>query len=211
MTDRLRIVRADPIPINILETLRSEGQEGWGVKAYPDRLKRMFGQSGIAKGLFAVAEIVEPVDRSIGIDPTKPVAKVFRAGGLVGLRVLAACVDDIEKATAGIALMPSPSEVDSVDDLATRQAFADAIVDIGNQAYAKVDETFDPLFDEWEHQLVPGTYHPRVFRGGFGLPMSYLFTRYSLNEEAAHAADLEAMAAQAAAIGEDTNWEALLA
>jgi hypothetical protein len=194
MTDRPRIVRADPIPDNIVDILRLEGQAEQGVSQYPDRLIRIFRRSRIANGLAQVADIVEPRDRVLGIDQSKPVAKAFRAGGLIGLRVAAACVDDIDRAFSGVSpLMPSVQGREDADDLETRHAFASTIIDIGAEAYAQVDGIFDPLFDEWEDLIVPDVRHQRVLRSGFGIPISYLSALDRKNQAEIRAADLAAM------------------
>lgn len=207
MTNKSDIIRAEPIPGNMLDTLRLEGIEGLGVTDYPNRLARRFRQSEIAAGLEQLAVIVEPVDRVLGMDASKPAAKAFRVGGLIGLRVTAACVDDIDVAFSRIALIPSVVGPDDADKLHIRQVFAKEIIDVGDEAYAAVEDRFLPLFDEWEDQLVPDVRHQRFLRSGFGLPMAYLFARHSLNQ----ATDLANMEAQInAAEGDGLDWDALL-
>lgn len=207
MADRLHIVRAEPIPSTILTTLQQEGQEGWGVRGYPERLAREFSRSQVAAGLVQLALIVEPVDRVLGRDAAQPVAKAFGAGSLIGLRVAAACVDDVDMAFSRIALLPSPESADDEDNLHTRQLFANEIVNIGDEAYAGVQHIFEPLFDDWEQQLVPEVRYQRFLCSGFGIPMAYLRERYAENE----AADLQAMEAQIkAAEADGIDWDALL-
>lgn len=205
MAEQPRIVRASEIPTDIVDVLQREGQEGGSVGQYPDRLTTQFRRSRVATGLRGLASIVEPVDRALGIDKAQPVAKAFHIGSLIGLRVAAACVDDVDAAFSGIAFTPSLEGEDS-EDLNMRHAFAKEILSIGDEAYAGVAEMFEPLFNEWEQQLVPDVRHQRFLRPGFGIPMAYLSARRSLN----HAADLEVIATQVAKVemDGDIDWDA---
>ncbi len=207
MTKVPDFVRAEPIPEDIIATLRQEAAAESGIAAYPDRLARRFKKSKIAAGLAGLAVIIEPVDRALGMEESKPVAKAFHTGELIGLRVAASCLDDVDAAFSGIGLVPTLEGATNEDKLHTRQLFANEIVNIGDEAFAAVEDTFMPLFDDWEQQLVPDVRHQRMLRTGFGIPMAYLFTRYERNRTA----DLAAMESQISAAAEDGfDWDALL-
>jgi hypothetical protein len=210
MTDIPRIFRADPIPDNVVNILRLEGMMGSGVRAYPDRLARRFGGSQVAVGLSELARIVEPIDSALGVDPDLPVAKAVRAGAMIGLRVVSACVDDIDVSLSGIAFIPSGKGNDGSEISHVRYTFANEILDIGSHAYTSVKDTFEPLFAEWEHQLVPSVNNQHHLRRGFGIPIAYLSGLHERNQ----AADLATMEAQLANVeaGEEViNWDDLLA
>lgn len=205
-----KIVPARAIPADILDTLRSEAAGHPAV--YPKHLQQCFRNSRIAAGLLQVAQMVEPVDRMLGIDGKMPATRAFRVGSLLGLRVVSECVDWVDEAFSdGVALMPAISSDDNTEDkLQLRHEFGSAIVQIGQEGYAKVEDTFDPLFDAWEDVLEPQVRYQPYLRSGFGVPIAYLYRRYELNEEVEEAAlqiDLEKMAAEADA---GVNWDDLL-
>lgn len=206
-----KIIPVRPIPTDIVETLRVEGSFPPGIRGYPDRLQRMFRTSKVANSLLQVAALVEPVDRVLGVDRAKRASRAFRSGALLGLRVVSECVDSVDAAFAGTALKLATAKDNEDDSLHARHVFASGIIDLGREAYAKVDEVFNPFFDEWENVLEPSVPHQTYLRGGFGIPIAYLYACYAANEEAVRQADLVTMAKAAdRGIDWDTEFQNLL-
>jgi hypothetical protein len=197
-----KIIPAREIPADILDTLRGEAAGHPAV--YPTQLQQHFRNSRIAAGLLRVAEIVEPVDRMLGIDRKMPATRAFRVGSLLGLRVVSECVDWVDEAFSdGVALMPAINSEDE-DKLQLRHEFGCAIIQMGQEGYAKVKDTFDPLFDDWEDALESQVQYQPYLRSGFGVPILYLYRRYELNQEAVLAT------MEAAAAGGVVDWDAEL-
>jgi hypothetical protein len=161
----------------------------------------------MADAITELGKIIEPLDKVLGVDKELPVARAFRTGGLLGLRVAETCVDDIDHALLSVAFVPEYESPDD-DKHHLRHAWSETIVHLGLEAYAKVDNQFDPLFDEWEDQLVPDVRGQRYLRSGFGLPISYLYARDRANQDAQHAAELAEMEAQATILDQGFDWDA---
>lgn len=213
MAESPKIVRADQIPDDIVTTMRLEGQVGKGVPDYPNRLAMAFGRTMIGNTLEQLAGIIEPVDRTLGMDPAKPVAKAFRDGSLIGLRVAASCVDDVDQAFFDLSLVPAPERTEDDDSLEVRHSFAAMVVNLGDRGYAWTGDMFASLLEEWEDQLVTEVRDQRFLKSGFGIPMAYLSERYRLNQEIEREVAIADMAAQLTAIEEGSfdDWDALLA
>lgn len=200
-------VPIDPIPEDIIDTLRRESLEENGLTEYPNRIARTFQRTRVARGLVRLAQIVEPVDRTLGVDATQPTARAFHVGSLIGLRVASACTQSVDRAFAGIALVPGAEIDDTSDTLHIRQLIANEIIKTGDEGFDRYNHLFGTLLEDWEDVLVPEIRHQRFLRSGFGMSMAYLSARHAMNP----AADVAALEVQIQAAERDgIDWDALL-
>jgi len=173
---------------------------------YVEYLRSVYDGQDVHDNFMAeVAWYIEPVDSVLAMDPALPISRSFLKGALLGLRAneLIFGRDFFNHLTH--VRLPIPVAIEVIkqkkDPDATYQLFAATFLRIAEQGL-DLANSFEPLLDRWEDELVPEIAHQRHLHNGLGF---MLFA----GQRAVQHIESEAMASQ---LNDDTpiEWELLL-
>jgi hypothetical protein len=143
--------REMPVLADVTPVIIAEGEAFPSIPDYLDSLQRRYAPDKWAKILQGVAELVEPVDPTLGIDPDKPRATNFFYGTLIGMRTAEEACDKgfASNLIAKTFQVRITSESGGIDAADRRHRAADTSVDFGRRGLASNDPNVQ-IAARWE-------------------------------------------------------------
>jgi len=151
-----------------LSFLQKEKRRHLNVSKLLYGLEKRYEEDYLYSLTIQLAGAVEPIDRSIGIDPEYPYAQNFLHGTTLGLHVIKNCVPKpVQEAIKRLSILV---EVDETDEQQNISNVANQLVAYGDEGVILVPKVAE-LLDQWSEQITPDYRHQIFVRRGFGLLM----------------------------------------
>lgn len=119
--------------------------------------------------MMQAADIVEPIDRTLGQDDDRSTARVFFSGALLGLHVMYQCSHP--EVRAKILAVEVGQTSDGNDELHMFHEVAESIIEKGELGCDLAPDELVNLVESWEGQVTPLVRYQPYMRHGFGVVM----------------------------------------
>jgi hypothetical protein len=118
-----------------------------------------------------MAQLVEPIDRDLGVDPDRSAGKAFFNGAIIGFHVISLCApEEVRKKMIDVSIV---ERSDDPDPLQRRHDVSSSLIDNGEIGNANVPELAE-LLESLEAEITPDVRYQPFVRRGFGVMMSIL-------------------------------------
>jgi hypothetical protein len=187
----------DPVAL-----LQAERAEHGTMQGFLDGLQRRYSASLWLGTITRISVIVEPTDRTLGIDSELQTANAFYVGCLIGLHVVEQCTPRaIKEKVPGVQLALPPGPKRDEDALQNEHENAETIVMNGERGLDSFP-ALAHLIGAWEDEITSDITRQPFIRRGFGLML------YAIHE--ANQARIQADMERVADAGQDWDWDGAL-
>ncbi len=163
------------------DLLRLEAVKYSSPDKYVDVLNSRFRHSSVYRLMQGAALLIEPEDRTTGVDIEISKAKAFLAGSLIGARIVHEYMPaDIKHKIFEIEIGHIDEDLEDTEHGLHLQAVE--IVDCSDRGYAMA-EAYHDLLEEWEDILCPVVVDQSFYRRGFGFMVYLMKEAVRLQEE----------------------------
>lgn len=150
-------------PLTFLQTERSRQPN---ISSLMNSLEKRYRGSSLYDFAESIATVVEPIDRSMGVDQTYPYGLAFLSGALLGVHVVKHCTP--KKVQDTVSILRYAVTIDETDKQQSIFNIASQLVDDSNEGMELVPEVGE-LIDWWGEQITPDIRHQVFVKRGFGM------------------------------------------
>lgn len=147
------------------------------VGEYCEYLVRRYSGTSLLHSLSELAQVIEPVDRTLGYDEDLPCANAFLAGSVLGMRIVREFAPvDVQIKMESILVANDTEDEDWFERM---HQLAVSALHSAERGFQLVPD-LEPLVEEWAEQAVPEVIHQPFFRRGFGMVMYMLHEAFQV-------------------------------
>lgn len=149
-----------------LTFLQSERGRQPNISSLMNGLEKRYRGSSLYDFAQSMATVVEPIDRSIGVDQEYPYGLAFLAGALLGVHVVKNCTP--RKVQDTMSILRYGVTIDDTDEQQSIFNIASQLVDDSDEGMELVPNVAD-LIDQLGEQITPDIRHQVFVKRGFGM------------------------------------------